>query len=403
MKRNLNRALLSVLVMLLASCSSSDSGNGGDGNSDQPDLVMMNMIDQETGFMSAFSSTADSTVSSARGVELDPATGIMTHDGHVYTVGSLNFDNVVKYSLDNGTFVKEGEFITGEGARAGSIFFISDSKAYVVAYHRPELIIFNPQTMQKTGAIDISSYAIGSASDTNPNATGGVIRNGKLFLGLAQIDTFQTFYCQAGASMLIIDVATDTVEKHIQDSRACMSGALEPGTSIFMDELGDIYVNHYGSYGYYPGLTAGYLRIKAGAEEFDPNYFFSFTDLDLTGEVPGGKVSYLYRPSYAGDGVVYGNFWVPALSSNPPDYVNDKNYMAYKVDLRNKTVSAIDIPPSTGWSASNVVHDGNVIFARTTDAGAGLYFYDPSSGSTMGDQTPSITTDGNPVWIERLK
>jgi hypothetical protein len=396
-------ALSAILSLVLSACG---GGGGGDNNSgsgtttSEPDMVIMNRIDDTTGFMVAFNGETATHVDNSTGVELNPATGIQINDGVIYTVGSRYSDDVVKYSLSDGVFTKQGEFSTGEGARAGSLIFTDDNKAYAITYFSSDLLIFNPQTMTVTGAIDLSEYALGEG-DTNPNATGGVIRDGKLYLGLAQIDTMETFKCQAGASVVIIDVATDVVEKHIQDDRACLSGTLEPNTGIIMDELGDIYVNNFGAYGYYSGLQAGFLRIKNGADEFDPDYFFSITDLQLS-EVPGGAVSYSYRDVYAGDGVIYSNLFVPGLTSNPPDYANDKNYMAYKIDLYNQTVTAIDLPATAGWSASSVIYQGKVMYGRSTDDGAGMFMFDPSDGTMAGDQMPSITTEGSPVWMVNL-
>jgi len=405
--RVINKSItLSAMTVLLSACggeggSSSSEVMPTEGVSVNPDLVLINYIDDTTGFMVAIDSSKSTEVSNANGVELNPATGLFVYNGYVYTSGSLANDTVVKYSLNGDTFVHEGELSTGQNARVGSLIFASETKAYAIPLNLPELQIFNPSTMEKTGAIDLSSYAIGDA-DTNPNASSGVIREGKLYLALAQIDTMQTFKCQAGASVVIIDIESDTVEKHIQDDRACMSGTLEPNNGLVLDELGDIYVNNLGSYGYYPEFTAGYLRIPYGSDEFDPDYYFSTTSLTLE-EVSGGSVSYLYREQYAGDGIVHGNFFVPALSSNPPDYVNDKNYLAYQVDLRNQTVTAVDIPATTGWSAdSTVLDDGRIVFTRTADTGVGLYYFDPSSGTMTGDQTPSITTEGSPAWIKAL-
>ena len=397
-KPEINSLASAVLIALtLAACGSDSDSPDYSRSTGDADVVMINRIDDTTGFLVAADGLNSIEVTNGNGVELDPSSGIMTYNGIVYTTGSLTEDKVKKFVFDGQTFVKEGEFITGEGARAGSIIFVNETKAYVNTLFTPELIVFNPGDMTITNRIDLSPYALGE-NDTNPNATTGVIRDGKLYLGLAQIDTLETFKCQAGASLLIIDVATDTVEKHIQDDRACFTGALQPNSGLIMDELGDIYVNNDGAYGFYPGLKAGFLRIKNGADEFDPDYFFSITDLELPG-VPGGAASYAYHTAYAGDGFAYANLSIPGLSSNPPDYVNDKSFLAYRIDLRNQTVTALDIPPTAGWAGDTVIYDDRVIFGRSTDFGTGLFFYDPASGTDIGDQIPSITTQGSPVFL----
>lgn len=392
--------VLSLTALILSSCSDDNSSDGSSTPSGEPDVVIINRIDDSTGFMVAANATSDTAVDNSKGVELNPSVGVSVYDGNVYVSGSLTNDNVTKYGFDGERFVREGGFITGENARAGSIVFANKNKAYVNTYFTPELIIFDPADMTVTKRIDLSAYALGEG-DTNPNPSSGVIREGKLYLALAQIDTFQTWRCQAGASVLIIDVETDVVEKHIQDERACLSGVLEPNEGLILDELGDIYVANMGSYGYYEGLQSGYLRIKSGSEEFDPDYYFSVTNLDLP-EVVGGKASYLYEELYAGDGKVYGNLFIPGLASNPPDYLNDKNFLAYRLDLRNQTVTALDIPATVGWSADSMMYGDKVMFGRSTENGVGLFFYDPTTGTNIGDATPSITTVGSPRVLKKF-
>lgn len=400
--------LAAALALFGNGCSSDSDSNDPDTNGDangsgstrSPDLVMITRIDDVTGFMVTADVDQDTDVDSGNGVEVSPSSGLMTQGDYIYTTGLRDNDKVTKYSFDGTLFTKEGEFSKGEGVQPSSIIFVSDTKAYVNTLDTPELIIFDPVTMTPTGAIDLSAYALGDG-DNNPNATSGVIRDGKLFMAMAQIDTLTTFRCQAGASVLIINIESDVVEKHIQDDRACFSGLLEPNQGMIIDEVGDIYVNNIASHGYYEGLSAGFLRIKAGTEEFDPDYYFSVTERSFP-ELPGGTASYFYRAAYAGDGIVYGNLFVPGLASDPPDFVNDRSYMAYRLNLRDQTAEQLDIPASAAWSADTIIHDGKVLFGRLTNSGAGIYTYDPSSGTLIGDQSPSLATQGSPVWMSPM-
>ncbi len=396
----LKRLLFPVIVLMtlvLTACGDDSNAPPPAPSSSEADLVMITRIDDTTGFLVAADGQKDTAINNSKGVELNPATGITTFNGMVFTTGSLANDKVTKYSFDGERFIKQGQFSTGEGARAGSIIFVNETKAYVNPYFLPELVVFNPSDMSITGRIDLSPYALGE-NDSNPNASTGVIRDGKLFLALAQVDTLLTFKCQAGASVLIIDIATDTVEKHIQDDRACFSGHLQPNSGLIIDELGDIYIKNYGSFGLYPGLQAGFLRIKNHTDEFDPDYYFSITNLVLP-EVPGGRSSYLLNSVYAGDGIVYGNLFIPGLTSNPQDFVNDRNFLTYRVDLRNQSVTAIDMPATAGWATGIIMYHNKVMFGRSTVYGTGLFFYDPASGTNIGDQIPSITTEGAPVFL----
>ena len=71
--------------------------------------------------------------------------------------------------------------------------------------------------MQKTGEIDLSEYAIGKESgDKNPEPGASVIRDGILYVGLAQ-DKSQ-FNPNTGAYVLLIDTKTDKPIKMISDN-----------------------------------------------------------------------------------------------------------------------------------------------------------------------------------------
>lgn len=392
---------LSCLIAATLNACSSDSGSGdSDTGSKTPDLVAVTRIDNETGFIVAIDGKNDTEIKNTHGLEINPSTGVFTQGKFVYTTGSLGSDKIAKYSFDGKNFQLEHELTTGEGVLPSSLIFVNETKAYLTLVKAGELAVINPQDLSITKRLDLSAYALGEG-DNNPEPSSGVIRDGKLFLGLSQIDSFQTYKCQGGASVLIIDVASDRVEKHIQDPRACSSGTPEPSEGLILDEIGDIYVINSGAFGYYPGLKSGYLKIKNGAQEFDQNYFFNITDLALSG-VPGERAAYPYREYYAGDGQVYANMMIPGLTSSPPNYAEDKNYLAYRLDLRNQTTTKIDVPPTTGWSASIVEYRDKIIFASETNQGRGLFYYDPSSGTDTGDQSPSLISEGGIVSIKNF-
>ncbi|HBR95869.1 MAG TPA: hypothetical protein DD979_00625, partial [Gammaproteobacteria bacterium] len=262
-----------------------------------------------------------------------------------------------------------------------------------------ELIVINPTDLSITKRLDLSAYALGEG-DVNAEPTSGVIRDDKLFLALGQFDVFATGNCSAGASVLIIDVATDAVEKHLQDPRTCSSGSNEPNSGLFLDENGDIYVNHFAGFGFYPDLPpAGFLRIKSGETEFDPDYFFSIADITVP-DVPGNAASIFFHPIYGGDGLAYGTLYAPGLSSNPPNFVEDKTNLPYRLDLRNQTATKLDMPATVSWSAGVIKYQDKIVYGMHTENGVGLYRYDPSSGTDIGEQRPFMTTEGSPVFLD---
>lgn len=396
-------------LMLLAATFISGCGGDSDpapalpGEVKNADLIITTRIDDTTGFLVAVDTQKDTQINNAAGIEVSPVVGAFTHNGFIYTTGSLAGDKVVKYSYNGIKFTKEAELNTGEKTLPTSLIFVDNEKAYLILQTAGELLELNLVNLTITQRIDLSAYALGTG-DTSPEPSSGVIRGGKLFLALAQIDSMQTVQCQAGASVLIIDVASNTVEKHIQDNRSCGSGEITPNKGLYLDSNGDIYISNLAGYGFNPGKKSGYLRILNGTDVFDPGYFFSIPDLHIPG-VPGNNATYSYRDSYTANGIVYSNLFIPGLSSNPVDYVNDKNYLAYILDLRQQTATPLQVGATTGWSADTVAYSGSgggAYFGRVTAAGVGLYHYDPALGTTLTD-SPNIKVEGSPVWIVNYK
>lgn len=386
-------ALLSVITAaLLTGCGESSSGSGT--SAGEKDIIVSTRIDNTSGFLNLGPGGQSGHIGNENGIEMDPSKGVFYYNGHVYTSGSMADDRLTKYEITDSGLNKIAEMNMGGGSIPTSYTFISDTKAYVALAGNGKVAIINPTTFEKTGEIDLASYAMGD-EDNNPEPSAAVVRDGKLYMGLGQIDGFQTYKCYDMASVVIIDIATDTVDKHITDDRTCATGMISPNNGLVLDENGDIYVNNGGSYGYYGDMfKAGYLRIKDGETEFDDTYFFNITDYNLTGEIEGGKASYNYHEIYMGGGIAYTDAMIPGLTSSPPDYVNDRNFQPFKLDLYNQTMEKVDLPASSGWSSFLMDYNGEVLFGLSTADGEGLY--------RIGDETPYISTDGSPIWIKKI-
>jgi len=283
-------AMTSLVLLALTGCGS-DSDNNPTADSATGDIVVETIISDTTGFIALVDGETAHNATNVLGAEVEPPTGVFSYGGAVYTSGFRKNSIVTKYvPHTDGSLVKEAEIATGESSMPSSIIFVNATKAYVSLMGSGELLVIDPTDLSIQKRIDLSDYALGEG-DTNPEPAGGVIRDGKLYLGMGQVDSMQTFKCRA-ASVLIIDEASDAILNHITDDRTCLA-ELMPNQGLILDEQGDIYVNNTGSWGYYPDLKAGYLRIKQGEDVFDPDYFFSITDLDGL-DVTGGKATYAY-------------------------------------------------------------------------------------------------------------
>lgn len=276
-----------------------------------------------------------------------------------------------KYRVENGLLIQEKEtMILPSGSLPAFLTFDSEEKAYISCVGLGKLYIINPTTMQKTGEIDLSEYAIGKESgDKNPEPGASVIRDGILYVGLAQ-DKSQ-FNPNTGAYVLLIDTKTDKPIKMISDNRATMATAYEYSGDPFIDEKGDLYIYCVGGFGYFANCTEGFLRIKKGETDFDQSYYFPIETISI-----------------------------PDIKGNPPDYVNDKSMQTFEIDVYNKTVKKMNFDGTTGWSCSQCKAGDYMVFGMASTQGTGYYLYNYKEDKY---EPLKIKTEGNPFKIQYLK
>ena len=161
---------------------------------------------------------------------------------------------------------------------------------------------------------------------------------------------------------------------------------------MFIDEKGDLYVTCWGSYGYVPDQKFGLLRIKKGATEFDPDYCFNMTDMNVEG-VQGGKLQYSISNFYAGNGELYVLAYCPAFASASPDYINEKTNYCLKADLYHCTMKALNLPRTNGYSCAINKYGDDILFGLATEQnGTGIFTYNRKTD--QGSSAPVVKTQG---------
>ncbi|MCB0375441.1 MAG: hypothetical protein KDD04_05945 [Sinomicrobium sp.] len=95
--------------------------------------------------------------------------------------------------------------------------------------------------------------------------------------------------------------------------------------------------------------------------------------------------------------MIYSSGNVPALASNPPDYINDRTFGGFKVNVYDQSIELLDVPFSNGYSASVLPVDDIVLFGMSSATGVGFYGFDPAGGTTSMD--PIVNTQGDPSVI----
>lgn len=318
------------------------------------------------------------------------------HGGKVYVTDT---EHLYKYIPKDGILVQEGNtMLFPSGAKATYITFLSEKKAYVSCLGLGKVWIIDPSSMTKTGEIDLSGYSLGKlAGDNNPEPCASIIRDGILYVTLCQLKS--AYSCEKGAHIALIDTKTDKPIKMISDPRATMASSMTPAGDPFVDEKGDIYFYCVAMFGYQPGVKEGFLRIKKGEQDFDNSYCFTLADVNLEG-VKGNRTSYVYNKVYGGNGKVYGYLNIPGATSNPPDYVHDKSFQAFEINLYDKTCKKMDLDGTTGWAASVCKSGDDIVFGMSTDKGTGYFVYHMKDGSY---EKLKVKVSGAPYMLHELK
>jgi hypothetical protein len=304
-------------------------------------------------------------------------------------------DVVIKYTRKpDGSLEETGSFTAPAGSAPLATVVESDTRAYCSLYKAGKIIVFNPSTMAIINTIDLTSYALGG--DGNPDPSIMEIKNGKLYVACTQ--TSDGFTSSHPVQVLIIDVNNTSSIVSATDSRSTWAGSINEQKSLFFTENGDMYIFCVASYGFGgASQKCGFLRIKNGETAFDPTYFFNVADYSITG-ITGNKVDYLQRMRYTSNGIVYSTGNIYALASNPPNYITDRTYGSFKVDIINKTIVKLDLPYSNGYAATVLPFDGKILFGLATTTGVGIYSYDPVANTS--DTSPVVNTQGDPSTLE---
>lgn len=254
-----NIALSAMLVssIWLTSCDKNDDPKPTP-NEVQQHFVFINQIDQKTDYLGTFSDLSQKEVNNKNTYEFGFGTYPFVRGNTVLVAEGVWGDKIHQFTRDTkGRLVKGKTMTFGQDSRPGEITFLDDETAYVSLSKRGKMGIFNPQTMQQKGEIDLAKYA---TNDNNPDPGCNVIREGKLYVSLNQKNSPHTSWPGTGAEVAIVDLKTNTVEKVIKDKRTASVGLFRHSNAI-KDEHGDIYFYSIGMDGMNP-LKDGFLRIK---------------------------------------------------------------------------------------------------------------------------------------------
>lgn len=326
------------------------------------------------------------------------------YGGYIYAMSGSMYgyggeQTLRKYQMKEGKLQEVATLSFKGSPNVVEVIFASETKAYgVTCASRGQLVVFNPTSMQETGEIDLSPYAAtdpkAETPDKDPDAGTGIVRDGKLFLCLNQAKSLMELYNEP-ASVAVIDVATDKVEKVIKDSRVQSIGMVGH-TNAVMDEEGNIYL-YSGPRAAMFKMPEGILRIKKGETDFDKDYHIAVTKLQDAEETSYGMKMTYYK------GKVYLFLEKPSLVVAPDDktFTKNKDFVPYEIDLKTGKGRMLPLPGSSGWSANGTIeYNGKIYFGIHAKDAMGFYSYDPATGK--GSDKPVVTTPAGIYSIVKL-
>ena len=335
-------------------------------------------------------------------IEVGTRAGVVYYDKSLF-IADLDVGSISRYSLDeNNKLGKVTAKLSLPGTWVNHIYFVNEEKAYLGGM-LDSLLIINPKTMKKTGAIDLSKYKGKDALVVSPGT--GVIVDGRLYVGLLQ--NVSDYATGDKAEVAIIDVKKDEVIAVATDDRVAAVGSLDDSQNqSFIVSDGYIYCYSNASWGYAPGQVDGFVRIKVGETKFDKDYVWNITkDVAIEGVTKKGNFKYLSPATEAHDGVVYSflNVMVDLQQvwTDMDSYHNNTN-KPVQINLAKKTIKALPIDYSSSWASYGkyVEDDGKVLFAVSTEKDGNAYFrYDPKTDEAKKIGSPEQI----PMWIVPLK
>ena len=393
---------LTFAASLFAACGSDSSSNADSEKDDYKREFATSISTGETMFIGTMS--LDHTDDLGKDfVEVGTRAGVIYYDNSLF-IADLDVGSISRYSLaENNKLGKVTAKLSLPGTWVNHIYFVNEEKAYLGGM-LDSLIIINPKTMKKTGAIDLSKYKDKDALVVSPGT--GVIVDGRLYVGLLQ--NVSDYATGNEAQVAIIDVKKDKVLAVAKDDRIAAVGSLDDSQNQAFVVLDDyIYCYSNASWGYAPGQVDGFLRIKVGETKFDEKYVWKVSEeVGIKNLTEKGNFKYLSPATYPSeDGYVYAflNVMVDLQQTwTDMDSYHNNTCKPVQVDLAKKKIKALPIGYSSSWASYGkyVEDDGNVIFAVSTEEDGNAYFrYDPKT-----DKAKKIAkAEQIPMWIVPLK
>ncbi len=360
-------------------------------------------------YLQAIGSIESKKYDNSRGVPVGFGTEPIYCGDHLYVLPDYMGNSkaeLVCYTLDDKLqFIKRGSMELPGGAAACNVVEVSPDKAYISFQNIGQVWAFNPKSMTKTASIDLNKY---KHADTNVMPGSMAVRDGKLYVGLCQMDA-KWMPLHKEVELALIDIASDKVDKKISSTTSGLSVATRPivPKSIFVDDKGDLYILCMGSFGFNPEFPGGIVRIKKGETEIDPSWVVDLSkiDIEVKGILPQTTklpANYIASMQYVSGSKVVAIMGIYAL-----DPTNKNPYTALQclpavIDLEHRTIQQIEgIPASNPHAIALGCYNGLIMIGSAGKDYSGFYSYNPQTGAIS--KGPVFEVEGNPLSFYQMK
>lgn len=244
--------------------------------------------------------------------------------------------------------------------------FVNEDKAYIFNGSDGSHVIWNPTTMEVLGEIpgpDLTKEGYNMESIA-------VVRGNRMYRVFTFLNYDSWEFLPEPQYLAVYDVEADELLDLVEESR-CPQLYSRP----FADERGDLY---FSGWVWTPGLTltSDYpkscaLRVKAGEDEFDPDWQLNFAD-DVTDGREAGIMRYLGHGKALLD-VFYDERADIDDETDPQELSNTPNWRLWTIDLEDNTGGPVEGLSFKAGGYQDVQVDGrtflmvpNEDYSRTT-------------------------------------
>ena len=170
------------LALLLVSCKKDDNNKPAPSNTEGGKYLLQTSIasaDGTTGtcYLQTFANLSGK-IDNSKAAQIPFGAIVVVEGNEVFVVDDYTGTKGLtkwQYNPANHSIVEKAMLPIPANSQASALVKVSDTNAYLPLFALGKIIVLNPQTMKKTGEIDLSPYA---HTDNSPEPSTGIVKDG---------------------------------------------------------------------------------------------------------------------------------------------------------------------------------------------------------------------------------